>query len=406
MNTLITISWRNIWRHPARSGVMLAAVTIGLWAALLIVAWANGLLQQRMDYMIEREVTHAQVHHPEFLADIFPWHYIPEHDDLSAWLEDHPDVVSHTSRTITEGMLQSPVKTSGVRIRGIDTESETRTTRFHENMVEGEYLDTDMRNAVIISRIMADEHNMRIGNRIVLTFEDMDGELTSGSYFISGFFESASSEFDRRNIFVRSSDLLDLLADYPVYHEIGIMLEDVDLAEAVVSSLNERFEGIHAQTWRELSPELGMIVTLGDVMVVLLTLIFMIALGFGILNTMLMALFERMREIGMLLSIGMSKVRVFGMIMLESTMLTMSGALAGIFLAWLSIMRLGETGISLEMFAEGAAMIGFDYVIYPFMTTGNYITILIIVIVITMLASFYPAVKATHVNPLEAAKDS
>lgn len=406
MKTLITISWRNIWRHPARSGVLLAAVAIGLWAALLIVGWANGMLKQRMDYMIEREITHAQIHHPEFLADVFPWNYIPDHDEISSWLEEHPDVVSHTSRTITEGMLQSPVKTSGVRIRGIDTETEIHTTLFHENMVEGDYLYTDMRNAVIMSRILADEHNMRIGNRIVLTFENMDGELTSGSFFISGLFQSASSEYDRRNIFVRSADLLDLLAGHPVHHEIGIMLVDVAVAEDLVASLNERFEGIHAQTWREISPELGMIVMLGDVMVVILTLIFMIALGFGILNTMLMALFERMRELGMLLSIGMSKLRVFGMIMLEASILTLSGALAGFFLAWLSMLRLSETGINLEMFAEGAAMIGFDYMIYPFMNTGDYATVLVIVIIITMFASFYPAVKAMYIDPLEAAKDS
>ncbi|MDG5767593.1 FtsX-like permease family protein [Balneolales bacterium ANBcel1] len=406
MKTLITISWRNIWRHPARSGVMLAAITIGLWSALLIVGWANGLLQQRMDYMIEREVTHAQVHHPEFLADLFPWNYIPNHDDVSAWLKDHPDVASHTSRTITEGMLQSPVKTSGVRIRGIDTQTETRTTRFHENMVEGEYLDTGMRNAVIISRIMADDHNMRIGNRIVLTFENMNGELTSGSFFISGFFESASSDYDRRNIFVRSADLLDLLADQPVSHEIGIMLKDVERADALVAELNDQFEGIHAQTWRELSPELSMIVALGGLMVIILTVIFMIALGFGILNTMLMALFERMREIGMLLSIGMSKLRVFGMIMLEASILTMTGAFAGILLAWLSIMRLGKTGINLEMFADGAAMVGFDYMIYPFMTTTDFVTVIVIVIIITLLASFYPAMKAVRIKPLEAARDS
>ncbi len=406
MKTLITISWRNIWRHPARSTVLLAAVAVGLWAAVLIVGWANGLLQQRMDYMIEREVTHAQIHHPEFLADVHPWNKIPDHDDITTWLTEHPGVASYSSRTITEGMLQSPVKTSGVRIRGIDVETETRTTRFHENMVEGDFLDTDMRNAVIMSRTLADEHNMRIGNRIVLTFENIDSELTSGSFYISGLFESASSEYDRRNIFVRSGDLIDILADRPVYHEIGIMLEDEELAVSLVASLNDRFDGIYAQTWRELSPELSMIVALGDIMVVYLTMIFMLALGFGILNTMLMALFERMREIGMLLSIGMSKLRVFGMIMLEAVILTLSGALAGMLLAWLSIMRLSETGINLEMFAEGAAMVGFDYLIYPFMTTGDYTTVLVIVLVITMLASIYPALKAIRIHPLEATKDA
>jgi len=108
----------------------------------------------------------------------------------------------------------------------------------------------------------------------------------------------------------------------------------------------------------------------------------------------------------MLLSIGMSKIRIFGMIMLESSILTLSGALVGMILAWLSIMRLSETGINLEMFAEGAAMIGFDHMIYPFMTTGDFVTVLVVVIVITLFASFYPAVKAMHINPLEAAKDS
>lgn len=406
MNTLITIAWRNIWRHPARSGVLLAAVTVGLWAALLMVGWANGLLQQRLDTMIEREVTHVQIHHPDFLAEGHAWNTIPSYDALHTWLTEHPDVVSHTWRTITDGMLQSPVKTSGVRIRGIHTESETRTTRFHENLTEGEYLDAAMRNPVLLGRTLAREHHMQTGDRIVLTFETTDGELTSASFNIVGLFESASSEYDRRNILVRAEDLADLLAGEPVYHEVGIMLREVELAEPMAAELNSRFEGIHAQTWREISPELGLIVTMGGVMVIYLTLIFMIALGFGILNTMLMALFERMREIGMLLSIGMSKLRVFAMIMLEACILTLSGALGGMLLGWVSIMRLSQTGINLEMFAEGAAMIGFDYLIYPFMSGEDYLTMFIIVFTITLLASLYPALKAIRIHPLEAAKDA
>lgn len=406
MNTLIIIAWRNIWRHPARSGVLLAAVTVGLWAALLIVGWANGLIQQRMDTMIEREVTHVQIHHPDFLADAHPWNNIPSFDELHAWLGDHPDVLSHTWRTITDGMLQSPVKTSGVRIRGIDVKSETRTTRFHENLTEGDYLDTGVRNPVLLGKTLAREHHMETGDRIVLTFETTDGELTSALFNIVGLFESASSEYDRRNILVRAEDLSGLLAGAPLYHEVGMMLRDVELAESMAAELNSHFDGINAQTWREISPELGIIVTLGSFMVIYLTLIFMIALGFGILNTMLMALFERTREIGMLLSIGMSKLRVFAMIMLEACILTLSGALGGMLLGWASTARLSQTGINLEMFADGAAMIGFDYLIFPFIAREDYLTILVIVLTITMLASLYPAFKAIRIHPLEAAKDA
>ncbi len=406
MKTLLTLSWRNIWRHPARSSVLLAAVIGGLWAGVLTVGLVNGLMQQRIDYLIESEITHAQVHHPEFQAEGYSRLYIPDHGAIVEWLENDRRVVSFTSRTITDGMLQSPIKTSGVRIRGIDMLSETRTTTFHENLVAGEYLDSDIRNAIVIGQRLAGEHNMELGNRVVLTFEDVDNQLTSASFNIVGLFRSASTDYDERNVFVRAGDLNALLSELPIHHEIGIMLTDEMLAGEVVEALNAEFAGIRAQTWRQLSPELSMLVELGGVMVVLITLVIMLALAFGILNTMLMALFERMREIGMLLSIGMSRRRVFGMIMLEASMLTIAGAAAGMLLATFSINYFSDRGLNLEMFAEGAAQIGFDHIIYPTLSVVEYITILAVVVIITMLASLYPAFKGIRINPLDAASDA
>lgn len=408
MKTLLIISWRNIWRHPARSGVLLTAIAIGLWAGVIAIGTTNGLLKQRMEYLIESEVTHAQIHHPEFLAEGYSWMYISDHNQIASWLDDDSRVVSHTFRTVTDGMLQSPVKTSGVRIRGVDEKSEIRTTTFHENMVEGEYLNTDMRNAVIMGKSLAEEHNMEIGNRIVLTFENVNNELTSASFNITGFFQSASSDYDERNVFVRSDDFMKILADRPVYHEIGMMLRNEGQAASVVDDLNSEFSGIEAQTWRQLSPELSMLVEMGGFMLYIITMIIMIALAFGILNTMLMALFERMREIGMLLSIGMSRLRIFAMIMLEAVTLTITGAAAGFALAWISLLYFTGTGINLEIFAgaEAFAEIGWDSMVYPIMTTNEYIAVILVVITVTLLAALYPAFKAIRINPLEAAKDT
>ena len=406
MKTLLTIAWRNIWRHPARSGVLLAAIVAGLWAGVVTVGIINGLLQQRIDYMIESEITHAQIHHPEFLAEGYSWLHIPHHDEIINWLENDSRVVNYTSRTITDGMLQSPVKTSGVRIRGIDAETERQTTTFHENLIEGEYLDSDVPSAIIIGAELAAEHNMETGNRVVLTFEDINNELTSGSFHIVGIFRSASVEYDRRNVFVRSDEFIELLGDQPVFHEIGIMLGHEEQAGEVTADLNSRFAGITAQTWRQLSPELSMLVELGGVMVIIITMIIMAALAFGILNTMLMALFERMREIGMLISIGMSKIRVFSTIMFESVMLTLTGTVAGFVLAWGTIRYLSGSGLNLEMFADGAAQLGWDHVIYPELTPSEYVIILSVVILITLMASVYPAIKGIRINPLEAAKNT
>jgi ABC-type lipoprotein release transport system permease subunit len=406
MKTLITIAWRNIWRHPARSGVLIAAVVVGLWAGVVTVGTVNGLMQQRVDYLIDSEIAHAQIHHPEFLAEGYSWLYIPDHEEILNWLDEDPRIAVWSARTMTDGMVQSPIKTSGVRIRGIDIDQENRTTDFHENMVEGEYLDSDVRNAVIVGRSLARDHNLRIGNRIVLVFEDTGNELASGSFNIVGFFESASTEFDDRNVFVRSGDFSRYLAEEPVVHEIAMRFTELDMAAAVVADINTAFSRVEAQTWRELSPELNVLVELGGVMHFVMTMIIMLALAFGILNTMLMALFERMREIGMLLSIGMSKMRVFSMILLESIILTLSGALTGILLAWISINYLSGRGINLEQFAAGVAELGWDHIIYPVISIPEYAGIVTLVMVITLLASVYPALKAIRINPLEAAKDA
>lgn len=383
----------------------MAAVIAGLWAGVLTVGAMNGMLQQRMDYLIENELTHVQVHHPGFPAEGYAWKYIPGHDSITQWLDGDPRVKTHTSRTLTDGMLRSPVKTAGVRIRGIDVESEIRTTTFHTNMARGEYLDADIRNGIIIGKSLAQTHNVEIGHRLVLTFEDTENELTAAAFNIVGLFRSASENYDKHNVFVRSADLTTLLADQPIYHEIAIMLKDEDTAGTVAADLNDRFSGIKAQTWSELSPELRTMVDYGGVMLYIVTTVIMLALAFGILNTMLMAIFERMREIGMLLSIGMSRFRVFTMILLESVILTLTGACTGIALAGLSIFYFSGAGINLEMFAEGLAEIGWDPIIYPFLTVSEFIAILMIVVLVTLVASIYPALKAIRVNPVEAAKD-
>jgi ABC-type lipoprotein release transport system permease subunit len=404
MKTLFTLSWRNIWRHPGRSGALLAAVIAGLWAGALTVGAMNGMLKQRLDYLINNEISHVQIHHPQFLTDAYPRNFIPDSGQIKTWLEQDERIRDFSFRTLADGMLQSPVKTSGVRIRGIDTTTEPRTTRFHENLVSGNYLDNQIRNPVIMGQRLAQNHNVDIGQRIVLVFETVDNELTAAAFNIVGLFASASEHYDKSNVFVRTEDLSSLLADQPVFHEVAMMLHEADDAGAVAADLNTAFSDSRAQTWFELSPELQTLVDYGKVMLLIITIVIMLALAFGIINTMLMAIFERLHEIGMLISVGMSRLRVLVMILLEALILTLVGAVAGILLAGISVAWLHERGINLELFAAGLAEIGYDNIIYPFLEPGEFVTIVLVVIVVTLLASAYPAIKAIRINPLEATK--
>lgn len=384
---------------------MFAAIIAGLWAGVLVVAWANGLVEQRMNYLIQTELSHGQVHHPDFRTEREASMFIKDAQSILSLLKEDPRVQARAPKTITDGMLQSPVTTSGVSIRGVDVEREPRVTMLHENITDGDYLDSEVRNPILVGSHLADTHNLEIGHRVVLNFQDTESELTAASFNIVGFFRTASTAYDERNVFVRSEDLSALLSDQQIYHEIAIWLHNEEDVEAVIDSINERFNEVEAQTWYGLSPELRYLSDAGGVMVSVIMAIIMMALAFGILNTMLMAIFERMRELGMLLAIGMSKARVFLMIMLESIILTLIGAFAGLVLASITIAYLSRQGIDLTMFSEGLAEWGYDPIVYPIMNLSHYGNVAIIVVVAALLASLFPAIKAIRINPVEVDKE-
>ncbi|NBB76529.1 MAG: ABC transporter permease, partial [Bacteroidetes bacterium] len=219
---LLSISWRNIWRNPARSSVLMGAIVIGMWAGIMISSLTNGMMHQRFNNLIEESVTHAQVHHPEYLIERDPSMMIPEPEELFDAISGDSRVDTFTARTLSSGMIQSPLTTSGVQIHGVRVDMEPATTTFHENIIDGEYLDADIRNPILLGESLSEKLDIGIGNRVVLTFQSVDDELTSASFNVVGIFKTASDAFDERNVRVRSEDLSELLAGSPVYHEIAV----------------------------------------------------------------------------------------------------------------------------------------------------------------------------------------
>ncbi|MEX0648358.1 MAG: FtsX-like permease family protein [Balneolaceae bacterium] len=406
MKMLLYISWRNIWRHPARSGVLIGAIISGLWAGILISSWANGLVEQRVNRVIQEELTHLQIHHPNFLTEREPGMFIESFEQIYATLERDQRVKSFTARTLVDGMVQSPLTTSGVQIKGIMSDRERETTNFHENLVQGEYIDADVRNPVVIGRTLAEKLNVEIGNRIVLAFQDINNELISGAFNITGMFHTGQAMYDETAVFVRSEDLYLLLSDQPLFHEIAVMLKEDEDSEAVVADLNSQFENIIAETWLEISPEMRYMTQAGGTYMFYIMLVIMFALAFGILNTMLMAIFERMHELGMLMAIGMSKSRIFWMIILESLILTLTGAAAGMLLGHMSVEYLRKNGLDLTAVGgDSFELWGYDARVYPYVTPEEYISVTILVIVTAMLAAIYPAIKALRLTPGEVVKE-
>jgi ABC-type lipoprotein release transport system permease subunit len=342
------------------------------------------------------------VPHPDFLTEREPQMASPAAELILGELNRDPRIQSAAGRTLVDGMIQSPLTTAGVQIRGFSDSMERKTTTFHENIMEGAFPGTGIRNPILIGEKLSEKIKTDIGNRVVLTFQDIENELTSASFTVSGTFKTSSAPYDEANVFVQSEDLSDLMADSTIYHEIGVMLVQEETAERLAEELNNKYNGIIAETWYELSPELRYLTDFGSSMTLYVMIVIMLALAFGILNTMLMAIFERMKELGMLMSVGMSKMRVFFMIMIEAVILSFTGAAIGMGVAWGSVVLMAENGLDLSgVGGDSLAEFGYDAVIYPVVTSTDFITTAILVIVTAILAAIYPSIKALRMNPGE-----
>jgi putative ABC transport system permease protein len=252
-------------------------------------------------------------------------------------------------------------------------------------------------------RILDYSLDYRIRNKIQITISDESGTPAQGTFKVCGIYKTTNGGFDQATVYVNSDDLANLSGSKTALpHEIAILLNDIENAATV----KENLTGISIQntvnTWKELAPDAAM---MNDYMIMYYVLfigIVMFALAFGIINTMMMAIMERTKELGMLMAIGMNRKRIFSMIMLETLFLTMVGAIAGMISGWLLITVLGKTGIHFSSWGEGFEAIGFAATVYPAITTSFFIIITIIVVITAIISSLWPARKALKLVPVEA----
>ncbi|MDN5203920.1 FtsX-like permease family protein [Fulvivirgaceae bacterium BMA10] len=400
---LFIIAWKNIWRNKTRSLVVIISVMLGLWMGAFLLSYIFGMIDQRLKDAIGNEISHLQIHHPKHSDDHDPQYFIPKSRQLIADLEKNDSVKILSGRVLVDGMVASPAKSLGARIIGINVKKEDQLTQFAKNIVEGEFLKDSDKNKIIIGRKLADKLKVKLRNKVVLTFQDHEANIVAGAFRIKGIFKSYNSTLENNNLYVTASDLSNLLDISGEIHEIAILLNEADHVDPFVSQLRADYESLSIEGWKELAPELGlMIESLDQYMIIFLTII-LLAISFGIVNTMLMAVLERVREIGMLMAIGMNSIRLFMMIFLETLLLVLVASPIGLLLAHFTISYLGEHGMDLSgIYQEGYASYGFKPIIYPKLETVYYLRIMVLVMITAVLASIYPAISAIRLDPVKA----
>lgn len=399
---LLKIAWKNVWRSRGRSFVVIGSITVGVWALLFGSGFMNGFLVGYMANIIKSDISNIQIHNPEFKEDFDIKFDIKDGHKKAEEIRNWEGVDGATTRTIVSGMVSSPKKASGVQIRGINLEHEAAVTSLDSLVAEGTYFEGIKKNPVIIGSKLAENLSVKLRSKVVLTFNDGDGNITAGAFRVVGIVESSSLAISEMYAYVRQDDLTRLIGLGDQVHEIAIIIDPQMEESVIVDKYMATYDNDLAESWREIAPELALMDEMYGSMLYVLMGIILTALIFGIVNTMLMAVLERIRELGMLMAVGMNKIRVYFMILIETVFLGLVGAPIGLFVGWATITYYKNVGVDLSSYSEGLESFGYSSILYPYLDNSVYIIVTVGVLITAVLAALYPAYKAIKLRPVEA----
>lgn len=472
---LISVAWKNVWRNKLRSLVVIFAVMIGLLAGSMGVALMEGVAKKRAKTAIHNEISHIQIHHPEFQENYEAKFNITNSKDILSYLPKIEKVKTVTQRLILNAGLKTDRGNTDALIYGINPEKEKQVTEIYSYIKDGQgsYFESNKKNQILISETTAKKlkldrykitqetidllvkakfpekdtaalyivsgkkfrtqksffdklrelidpsivedfefllikHSITFNRKtkVVVSLQDTSAGIAGDLFRVTGIYKTSNRMFDERTVFVNKKDLATLTGyNESNPHEIAILLNDRGIANAYAKELREKYPNLKIESWGEIDP---MVIMIAEYMVIFnyfLIAFILSALAFGIVNTMLMAIMERTKELGMLAAIGMNRKRVFSMIMLETIFLTIVGALVGLAINYGIISYLSDVGIDLtKQMGEAFEAIGYDSMIYPEMGLNYYIGITLLVIFAAILSSVYPAIKAIKLNPADAVR--
>ncbi len=399
---LISLAWKNIWRNKKRSLIVFAAIIFGLWGGLISGAIMMGFGESMVNSAIDRDLSHIQLHKKRYSENKEITDFIPDALAIMDTLRNMSAVSNVAGRTVIEGMGASPASVFGVKIIGIDPSESMKVTDIHKKLIEGNYFETNDRNPVVIGSKLAERLKLKLRSKIVLSFQGLDGSIIYTACRVVGIFKTESSMFDEMHLFALQKDLFRLLNTEPVIHEIAVRVKSARLLPAAYGEIKSDFEHLSVMNWMEIAPEIAFTASYMEGFTYLFVAIILLALLFGITNTMLMSVVERVRELGILIAVGMKRSKVFMMILWETIMLSVTGGILGMITGGVTIFYYYRSGMDFSIVADSMASFGASAVVYPFLPFSMYIIITFMIIIAANIAAILPAWKAIHLLPSEA----
>jgi ABC-type lipoprotein release transport system permease subunit len=397
-----TLAWRNLWRNHRRTMIMLAAITVGVWAMIFMTALMRGMVDDMLLNGIRSMPGEVQIHHPEYRDDPSINNSIPPPAGNLLDALRTPEVAAWTSRVRVPAVISSERDSRGIVLLGVEPESEIKVSFDSDSIREGRFLKDSEDQGLVIGAKLAEHLETRLGKRVVVMSQDPDNNIADRGFRVVGIYKAKLASLEDTYVYAGRDTVQTLLNMGSQVSEIAITGNDYrNVAQWYPRIKQAAGDKVETLPWYEVNGYLGSMMAMMDGFVLVWIIVIFLALSFGLVNTLVMAVFERVREIGLMLALGMRPSMILYQILMESFLLLLIGLLLGNILAFATIIPLHE-GIDISVVAKGMEMMGTSSMLYPALKIGDLILANVIVITLGLLTSILPAWRAANYDPIRA----
>jgi ABC-type lipoprotein release transport system permease subunit len=396
------LAWRNLWRNHRRTLIMLLAIATGVWAMIFMSALMRGMTDDMMRNGLNSLPGEVQIHQADYRDDPSVVNSMsPPVGGLARALAQ-PPVQAWAARVRVPAVIASERDSRGVTLLGVDPPRERALGSLPADIVEGRFLESKDDRGLVIGRKLASRLETRLGKRVVLMSQDPANDIADRGVRIVGIYRARLEGTEDQFVYAGRAAVQEMLGIGDRVSEVAVTAGDYRAVGEWYPRLEAAAgEGLEVTPWTELDRFLASYLSVQDGFALVFMVVVFLVLSFGLVNTLAMAVFERVREIGLMQALGMQPGLIIGQLLLESLYLLLLGLLLGNLLAFATIIPL-ESGIDISAVAEGMEIMGMGTVLYPVLAVADMVMSTAVVVVLGLLASLLPAWRASRLNPVRA----
>lgn len=401
----LKIAWLNIWRNKRRTLITTASVFFAVLLAITMRSVTDGIYENMIDNIVSYSSGYIQIHQKGYWDEQSIDNSFEENHQIKENLNKHPEVMHLLPRLETFALASFADKTKGVLVLGIDPDKEKEVNNLHEKIIEGHYLESKTDTAVIIGEGLAMQLKLKVNDTLVLLGQGYHASSAAAKFKIKGIIKLGSPDLNNSIVYLPLRQSQDMHGTDKRLTALSIMLNQTSDLNTIKSSMENELDTskYEIMTWKEMMPEMNQFIEADSAGHYIIIAILYFIISFGLFGTLLMMAYERTREFGILIAIGMKKHILAGILLLESILISLIGCLAGsiggiLLVKWFTRYPVYFKGELKEIYEN----YGIEPIIYFSSGKNIFLMQTLIVLILTLLVALYPGLKVMRLKPVDA----